>query len=264
MSLPGFEEIAFERQGRVLKIVLNRPEQLNVVNHALHQELARVFYAAADDPGSDVLILTGAGRAFCAGGDLAELHGQMDDLPPFVGDSRVVRAIAHGILDCPKPLIARVNGDAVGLGASIALMCDMIVAVQTARFSDPHVRVGLSAGDGGALIWPQLVGFARAKQYLLTGDAVDAVEAERIGLINFAVAPADLDAVVDKYAAKLAAGAQSAIRYTKMTANIALRQLYNSVFEAGVAYEGLSQRTADYREGVTSFVEKRKPKFTGK
>jgi enoyl-CoA hydratase len=263
LSLPGFEEIAFERNGRILKIILNRPERLNIVDHALHQELARVFYAAADDPASDVLILTGAGRAFCGGGDLAELHRQVNNLPPFVAESRTVRAIVHGILDCPKPLIARVNGDAIGLGASLALMCDVIVAVQTARFSDPHVRVGLSAGDGGALIWPQLVGFARAKQYLLTGDALDAIEAERIGLINFAVAPAELDAVVDKYAAKLAAGAQSAIRYTKMTTNIALRQLYNSVFEAGVAYEGLSQRTADYREGIASFVEKRKPKFTG-
>jgi enoyl-CoA hydratase len=113
------------------------------------------------------------------------------------------------------------------------------------------------------LIWPQLVGFARAKQYLLTGEFLDAVEAERIGLINFAVEPADLDNVVEQYAAKMGAGAQSAVRYTKMTTNIALRQLFNSVLEASVAYEGLSQRTADYREGLEAFLHKRKPNFTG-
>jgi enoyl-CoA hydratase len=264
VSLSGFEEIAFERSGRILRIILNRPERLNVVDRALHEELARVFHVAADDPDSDVLILTGAGRAFCAGGDLAELHEQLNDMPPFVGESRAIRAIVHGILDCPKPLIARVNGDAIGLGANLALLCDIIIAVDSARFADPHVRVGLSAGDGGALIWPQAVGFARAKQYLLTGDTLDAVEAERIGLINFAVPQAELDAMVDKYARKLASGAQSAVRYTKMTTNIALRQLFNSVFEAGVAYEGLSRHTADYREGLAAFLQKRKPNYSGK
>jgi enoyl-CoA hydratase len=152
----------------------------------------------------------------------------------------------------------------MGVGASLALMCDIIIAVNTARFGDPHVRMGFAAGDGGALIWPQLMGFAKAKQYLLTGDLITAVEAERCNLINFAVPEAELDPLVDKYAQKLASGAQTAIRYTKSVTNMALRQLFNSVGEVGIAYEGLTKHTADYREAVTAFLEKRKPIFRGK
>jgi enoyl-CoA hydratase len=152
----------------------------------------------------------------------------------------------------------------MGVGASIALMCDIIIAVDTARFGDPHVRMGFVAGDGGALIWPQLMGFAKAKQYLLTGDPITAIEAERCNLINFAVPEAELDPLVDKYAQKLASGAQMAIRYTKSVTNLPLRQLFNSVGELGIAYEGLTKHTADYQEAVTAFLEKRKPIFRGR
>jgi enoyl-CoA hydratase len=263
MNQEDYKHILICREGRILRLTLNRPDRLNGVNHELHEELAKVFYAAAEDPGSDVVILTGAGQAFCAGGDLKWLSEDVQGEPvPFALESRLVRHIVYGIIDCPKPIIARVNGDAMGIGANIALLCDMIVAVDTARFADPHVRVGLVAGDGGALIWPQLLGFAKAKQYLLTGDAITAPEAERFGMINFSVPAAELDAVVDKYAQKLVNGAQIAIRYTKTTTNILLRQIFNNVFEAGVAYEGLSRQTNDCKEGLRAFIEKRKPKFT--
>jgi enoyl-CoA hydratase len=229
----------------------------------MHEELAEFFHEAAEDPACDLIVLSGAGKAFCAGGDVEWMRRMIAEPPRFNNLSRGIRKIVYGILDCPKPIIARVNGDAFGIGASIALLCDIIVAVDTARFADPHVKVGLAAGDGGALIWPQLIGFAKAKQYLLTGDPITAIEAERSGLINFAVPAADLDTIVDRYAQRLARGAQVAIRYTKTVTNMALRQLFSSVFEAGVAYEGLSQHTADYREGVRAFLEGRHAKFSG-
>ncbi len=264
MDQSRYETLRFDRAGRVLTITINMPEKLNVVTAQLHQEMARVFDDAADDPDSDIVVLTGAGDVFCAGGDLNWLHGELQEgLIPWVVEGRTVKRIVHTLLDCPKPVIARVNGDAMGFGASIALLCDIVIAVDTARFADPHVKVGLSAGDGGALIWPQLIGYAKAKHYLMTGEPIGAVEAERLGLVTFVVPPAELDVFVAKYAERLARGAQSAIRYTKITTNIGLRNLLTSVFEAGVAYEGLSKYSPNYSEGVNAFLDKRRPKFKG-
>jgi enoyl-CoA hydratase len=262
MDQSRYETLRFDRAGRVLTITINMPEKLNIVTHQLHEEISRVFDDATDDAESDIIVLTGAGDVFCAGGDLNWLHGELQDgLAVHAGEMRTMKRIVQTVLDCPKPVIARVNGDAIGFGASIALLCDIVIAVDTARFADPHVKLGLTAGDGGAMIWPQLIGYAKAKHYLLTGEPLTAVEAERLGLITFSVAPAEFDEYVKKYAERLARGAQNAIRYTKMTANLPLRQLLPSVFEAGAAYEVLSKQTADYREGVTAFVEKRRPVF---
>ncbi|WP_327753876.1 enoyl-CoA hydratase-related protein (plasmid) [Sphingobium sp. SJ10-10] len=265
MNFDHYKLLDFSRDGRVLTIIMNRPELLNAVNHELHDEMARVFFDAADDRESDIIILTGAGRAFSAGGDFEWLDKQVKgDRIPFVHEAKTMRRIVMGLLDCPKPVIAKVNGDAMGFGASVALLCDVVIAANEARFADPHVKLGLVAGDGGAMIWPQLIGFAKAKHYLLTGDAINAVDAERCNLISFAVAAEELDGFVAQYAAKLARGAQSAIRYTKSVTNIALRQLFSSVFEAGVAYEGLTTYTADFGEAVHAVQEKRRPQFTGK
>ncbi len=264
MDQSRYKTLRFSREGRILTITMNLPDQLNAVTHELHEEMSRVFDDATDDKDSDVIVLTGAGQAFCAGGDLKWLRQEIDQgLPPFVTEVRIMKRIVQTLLDCPKPVIARVNGDAMGFGASIALLCDIVIAVDTARFADPHVKIGLSAGDGGAMIWPQLIGYAKAKHYLLTGEALTAVEAERLGLITFAIPAAEFDAYVNKYAERLSRGAQSAIRYTKMTANIPLRQMLPTLFEAGAAYEGLSKHTADFREGVTAFLERRRPDFKG-
>lgn len=264
MDQSRYSALRFDRDGRVLTITINLPDQANVVTHRLHEEMARVFDDAADDPDSDVIVLTGAGTVFCAGGDMNWLADELrDGLAPFIVEARTMKRIVHSLLDCPKPVIAKVNGDAMGFGATIALLCDVVFAAAGARFADPHVKVGLVAGDGGALIWPQLIGFGKARHYLLTGDPVEAVEAERLGLIAFAVDAGELDQAVTKYANRMGRGAQTAIRYTKIATNLALKQLLSSVFEAGVAFEGLSRHTDDYREGVTAFLEKRRPEFTG-
>ncbi|MGC4244609.1 MAG: enoyl-CoA hydratase-related protein, partial [Herbaspirillum sp.] len=163
-----------------------------------------------------------------------------------------------------KPLICKLNGHATGLGASLALLSDVIIASDEARIGDPHVSVGLVAGDGGALIWPQLVGYAKAKRYLLTGELLSAKEAERIGLLTEVVPLAQLDAAVDALASQLASGATKAIRWSKITANLPLRQLFHSYFDAGVAYESMSNLTQDHAEAVRAFREKRKPVFSGR
>ena len=147
-----------------------------------------------------MLVLTGTGRAFCAGGDLPWLQSAIDDPAVFERTAVEGKAILFRQLELTKPIIARLNGPAVGLGASLALFCDIIVAAQSAMIADPHVSVGLVAGDGGAIIWPQLVGYARAKEYLLTGAQLSAQEAERIGLINRVVPDTQLDAAVQELA----------------------------------------------------------------
>lgn len=261
----SYSSLSFRRDGRVLTVTIDLADRANVVTRDLHEEMARVWDDVADDPDSDVIVLTGAGTIFCAGGDMNWLADELrDGLAPFVIEARTMRRIVGSLLDCPKPVVAKVNGDAFGFGATIALLCDVVFAAEGARFADPHVRVGLVAGDGGALIWPQLIGFGKARHYLLTGEAVEAREAERLGLIAFVVARDELDAAVARYAERLARGAQTAIRYTKASTNLALKQLLPSVLEAGIAYEGLTRHTDDYREGVTAFLEKRRPDFTGR
>lgn len=248
-----FETIALTRRGRILTIALNRPERLNAFDVQLHRELPRAFSLAAEDPDSDVVVLTGAGRAFSAGGDIdwqleAASHPEM-----FEATVREARQIVFGILDCEKPFVARVNGPAVGLGATIALLCDVIFIARSAYLSDPHVNVGMVAGDGGALIWPQLIGFARAKEHLFTGDRISAEDAARIGLVNHVVDDAELDERVAAFCDRLAAQPQLALRYTKLTVNVALRQLAAAVMDTGLGYESLTNVSAEHVAALTAF-----------
>jgi len=264
MNYAGYENILIERKGKILTATLNRPDARNAINPALDSELLRLFRDVDMDKECNVLILTGAGKAFSAGGDIPDMLASIENIENFENGYKNGKRILQGMLDCEKPIIARINGDAVGLGATLALFCDIIIAADTARIADPHVKVGLVAGDGGAVIWPQLVGYARAKQYLLSGDFLSAKDAQSIGLINFAVAPDELDALVNEWAEKLANGAQKAIRWTKATVNIGLKQLLVSMVDAGFALETVSSRSQDHTEAVNAFVAKRKPQFTGR
>ena len=256
-----YDTLELTRQGRRLTITLNRPDTLNAVNLRMHEELAEVFIEAAADPHSDVVVLTGAGRAFSAGGDLDHIAKNAANPDLFDEEVRLAKRIVFAMLDLDKPLIGRLNGHAVGLGATLALFCDVLFAAEHAKIGDSHVVVGLVAGDGGAAIWPQRVGLARAKEYLLTGELMPAAEAERIGLINHCVPADELDAAVDAFCDKLLVGAMSAIRRTKVLLNLELKRVVNTVMDAGIAYEALTVRSADHREGVRALQEKRKPRF---
>jgi enoyl-CoA hydratase len=259
----SYRHLTIAKDGGVTTVALNRAHALNAIDGGLHEELARCFHELNGDDDTRLVVLTGAGRAFCAGGDLAWL-GEVAKTPgAFHKIMRDGKRIVFGMLDLEVPMICRMNGDAIGLGATLALFCDIVIAVDSARIGDPHVRVGLVAGDGGAVIWPQLIGYARAKEMLLTGDLLDAPKAVEWGLINRAV-PADaLDETVDAMARKLMRGAQPATRWTKVAANLGLRQLAHAVLDASLAYEGLSSASADHREGVAAAAEKRRAAFRG-
>lgn len=264
MDFSHYKFFKFERQGKVLTITLNHPDKLNSFNENGHQELSRVFVDAAEDSESEVIVVTGAGRAFSAGGDLEYMQNLRNDAALMHRTVREAKRIVFSLLDCDKPVIAKVNGDAIGLGTTLALFCDVVFAVETARFADPHNNVALIAGDGGAVIWPQIVGYARAKHYLFTGEAITAKDAQAMGLIHAAVPAVELDAKVDAYVQKLLKMPIQSIRWTKQTMNIGLKQLAHSMMDAGMAYEALAGQTQDHQEAINAFREKRKPSFQGR
>lgn len=263
MDYSRYKAIAFRRDGRVLHATFNRPESQNAFDADLDDELGTLFIDVAADAAANVLVLSGAGKAFSAGGDFGRMQQAIDDPKLFMESLRRGKSLLFSLLDCPQPVIAKVNGAAIGLGATIALFCDIVIAANHAKIADPHVKVGLTAGDGGAVIWPALLGHARAKQYLLTGDALTGEAAARIGLINQAVPTEDLDRVVDEFAQRIANGATTAIQSTKLSVNLLLKQQLLSVLDASFAYEALSNLTQDHQEAVNAFREKRAPKFTG-
>ena len=264
MNAGDYRTIAVARDGRVLTLTLNRPEALNAVDVVMHEELSRVFTDAARDPDSDVIVLTGAGRAFSAGGDIGWMQDAIDDPASFERTAVEAKQIIFSLLDCEKPVVAKINGAAIGLGATMALFADVIFAAEEAKIADPHIRVGVVAGDGGAVIWPQLIGYARAKEFLMTGDALTGAEAARIGLVNHAVPAADLDQRVDAFTQRLVDGPTQAIRWTKTAVNIGLKQLAHSIMDVGLSYEMITNRSADHQEAVSAFRDKRKATFTGR
>ncbi|MBO6689762.1 MAG: enoyl-CoA hydratase/isomerase family protein [Henriciella sp.] len=258
-----YTRFTFERDDRVLTAAITSDHPVNGVDAAMHEELGRIFTDLQRDSGSDIIILTGKGRAFCAGGDFDWFEEQISQPRKFRDIAWEAKRIVTSILDMEKPMICRLNGAAAGLGATIALLCDMIVSDEKALIGDPHVKVGLVAGDGGAVIWPQLVGFAKAKELLMTGDMLTAAEAQQLGLINYAVPTDQLDAKVAELVGKLQGNPKWAVRWTKTVTNIPLRALAAQMMDASVGWESVSNYMDDRKEAVDAFREKRKPNLTG-
>jgi enoyl-CoA hydratase len=259
-----YEHLRWERQGRVLTIVMNRPEVKNAANIVMHNELSRVFADAGRDPDSDIIVLTGAGGAFSSGGDIRSMQDKIADRTLWNDTVNEARALFYSILDLEKPLIAKVNGAATGLGATLAVYADLSIAAESAVIGDPHVKVGLVAGDGGALMWPMLIGFQKAKELLLTGDNISAIEAARLGLISRVVPDNELDATVQGLIDRLLKLPPLALRGTKKAINHTLKHLALSTFEYGVSLETQSQLTHDHAEAVKAFVEKRPAVYVGR
>lgn len=264
MDHSGYKRLLIERQDAVLRVTLNSPDKLNAIDFDTESELLRLFQDLRRDRQTAVVVLTGAGRAFSAGGDLAHTLSLLDDPPMIKQEFDLARRFVNSLLDVEQPVIARIHGDAVGLGATLALLCDLTVMADSARIGDPHVRVGLVAGDGGAVAWPLLVGYARAKRYLLGGELMGAAEAERCGLVSLCVPASELDATVDRWAARWSSGPRYALQWTKATLNIGLKAQAAQVLDAGLAYEMVSLQTADHREAIEAFLAKRAPQFTAR
>lgn len=256
-----FTTLRVERDGPVLIVTLDRPP-LNTVDDVMHTELTRLFALLRFESTARAILLTGSGRAFSAGGDF-------DWFPSLRGPAKLNRLRQHAkqliwdLLDVEVPIVAAVNGPAIGLGATIALLCDMILMAESATIADPHVRVGLVAGDGGTAIWPLAVGPARAKEFLLTGDPVKAVDAQAMGLVNRTALDGDLMTEASAFAHRLAAGPPLAVQGTKVAVNKLVKEALNVAFDSAAALELLTFQSRDHEEALKAIDEGRDPDFHG-
>jgi enoyl-CoA hydratase len=269
MDESSYTEFRVSRDGRLVTVTLDRPQSLNAISRQAHTDLERFWYEVANDPTVGAIILTGVGRAFCAGADMRAV----DNPTSSSSDSRtgVARSFVHakriiaGMLEVEQPIIGAINGDAVGLGASLAFACDIIVANETARFADTHVKnMAVVAGDGGTVVWPLMMSIHKAKEYLLLGDFLVAADAARLGIINYAVPADEVMPKATELAQRCADGPPWALRWTKTSLNKILRDRLNLTMDTALATEWLTFATEDHREAVQAFSEKRKPRYTGR
>ena len=256
-----YQHILFERKDHgILLLTINRPEVLNATNARLHWELSRVWRDIGDDPATRVVVVTGAGQAFSAGGDLDMIETFQGDIGAIAGVMKEAADIVYNITNLDKPVISAINGVAVGAGLAVALMADISIMADNARITDGHLRLGVGAGDHAAIIWPLLCGLAKAKYYLLTADFIDGKEAERIGLVSLCAPQEEVLPKAMAVATKLATGSQLAIRWTKRALNNWVRQA-GPIFDNSLALEMLGFFTDDVQEGVRAIKEKRAPRF---
>lgn len=260
-----YKNLLIDNVDGIATLTLNRPEVLNAVNYDLHTELEHVWEDLGSDPAVRAIVLTGAGPAFSAGGDLRATVSRFGTEEgaryalEVVG--RVLR-LMKAIIEVPQPLIAAVNGDAIGLGATLAFMADVSVVASDAKIGDTHVRVGLVAGDGGAVIWPLLIGPNRAKDMLMRGKVFTGERAETLGLANYAVPRPEVLARARAIAQDMVSSPIWAVRWTKRVINKMIKQQMELVLEPSIALEALTMLTQDHGESALAIVEKRKPKLS--
>ena len=258
---PPLDEIIVERSDNgVVMATFNRPHRKNAIIFPMWEEMRRLFLEVSQTESDRVLVLTGAGDAFCAGADLG---AEMSNIHPLQL-MNPVNAAAMALHEVTKPTIAKVNGDAVGAGMNLALGCDLIVAGESARFSQIFARRALSVDFGGTWLLPRFVGMHRAKELALFGDIISAREAERIGIVNHVVADDELDAFTDAWAQRLAAGPPLALQMTKKMLSNAFSQSLSEALDAEAASQTVNFASADTREGIAAFVQKRPPVFRGR
>lgn len=257
-----YEHLVFERQpNRVLLITINRPEVDNAVNARLHTELADVWRDVARDPETNVAVITGAGRSFCAGGEIGTFGADQ-----FPGSADIDESM-HGVtelvtemINCSKPIIAAVNGTAMASGLAVALSADISIAGDDVTLNDGHLRGGMVAGDHAVLLWPLYMSLAQARYYLLTGDSMTGSDAYRLGLVSLSVPTAEVLERGLKIADRIATNAQFAVRWTKRALNAWVRQ-QAPLFELSTALQMLTLYGDDMGEALTAIAAKRKPQF---
>lgn len=242
----------------ILQVTLNRPDQLNAVSETMHHELIDLLAGLRTEPGIGAVVLTGAGKAFCSGGDfgLIKAH-QTRDYRWSIRTLDEGVALIRDLLSIRQPLVCAINGHAMGLGATLALSADYSVMSQAARIGDTHVKVGLVAGDGGTVIWPALVGPLRAKELLMSGQPITAEHAVRIGLVSHVTAREDVLSAALEKASELAGGPREAIAWTKQLINSSLLRLVSEHMPFAMALEARSMALPDFKEGLDAVVQKR-------
>lgn len=257
-NYPG---LRFERRDHgILWVTIDRPETMNSTDARLHLGLSRVWDDIDDDEETRVVVITGAGDAFSAGGDLEWIEGFRNDYDQLKQVMREAGDVVYRMLRCRKVIISAINGVAVGAGLAIALMADISLMAREARFTDGHLRLGVAAGDHAVMCWPLLCGLAKAKYYLLTSDFVDGETADRIGLVSKAVPLADLHSEALDVATRIATGPQEAAQWTKRALNLWMHQAAPA-FDASLGFEMLGFFGPDAEEGTRALREKRRPSF---
>ncbi|MBW8754767.1 MAG: enoyl-CoA hydratase/isomerase family protein [Sphingomonadales bacterium] len=250
----------------VAVVTMNAPDTLNAIGPHNHWQIEDIWLKLARDERVKVIVLTGAGKAFSAGGDIKLMADRAQTEYGFKYALRVpinTLRIWNQLLDCPQPVIAAVNGDAIGLGTSLFAFCDMSIVAEDARLGDTHVRVGLVTGDGGSVMWPLLVGPQRAKEYLMRGKLLNGKKAEEIGLVNYAFPKEEVLGEALKIAREIAGQPIWAVRWSKAAVNKQLKAQVNLVGELSIAYEAMTMLTHDHKAAATAFANKEKPVFKG-
>ena len=267
------DDIIYACDDGIARITLNRPDAANALTPDQRNRLVDLFETASGDLNVRVVVLTANGKHFCTGADLRV--SRIPDAPRpegaperTMGDvgrniRRGAQRLVSSILDCEKPVIAAVNGTAAGIGAHIALACDLIIAADTARFIEVFVRRGITPDGGGAYLLPRMIGLPKAKELIFLGDDLSATDAERIGLINKVVPMADLGSAATEWATRLANGPTKAVSLAKWLLNRSLDSDRRSAFEDEAWAQELASRTDDFNEGVQAFIERRDVQFRG-